>query len=81
MNARQRGNSKNEECKNEGIVQNEIFIGIRRRGGGGNKCSVINEEQETLQIYIPTATRIPPQFTNCQTMMTAETDSLGNAHF
>ena len=78
MNAWQRGNSENKECKSERIVQSELFIGIKR---GGNKCSLINEERETLQIPILIVIHVLPQFTNCQTMITAKTNSLGNAHF
>ena len=64
MNAWQRGNSENEECKSETIVQSELFIGIKE-GGGGDKCSLINEEWEILKIPIPTVTRVSPWFTNC----------------
>ena len=51
------------------------------RSQKGNKWHLIIGKRETLRIPILTATRMPPQFTNRQTIMTVEPTIKHNAPF
>ena len=78
MNARQRGNSENKECKSGRMIQNELFIGARKEG---NKFYLINKEREALRVPISIATRASPRFSNRQAIMTVEPTVTYNVPF